>query len=498
MNKIVLRIVAGTALLLTQCALGADWLQSGFDAAHSGFNPLERQISPATASSLAQRFETSLPESIAGGAVLLTGVSMSAGTRDVLYLTASSGNLLALDAASGAVLWSKLAQTQGYTHSTPAVDPNRQYVYSYTGDGKVHKFRVGDGEEILDQGWPQLVTLKPNVEHGASALAIGTTADGARYLYAVTNGYMGDGGDYQGHLTTINLATGEQTVFNALCSDVPVHFIDGGAPGINDCASHRAGIWGRPGATFDAVTGRVYIVTANGDYDAAFGGFNWGDSVLALSASGQADGGVPLDSYTPVNYEELDTSDVDLGSGSLAIIGNVPGIAGRYAVVEGKDTQLRLLSLDDLSGAGGPRNVGGELALTSQSFVCKCSMPQPAVWTAPDGSIWVYAVIDGLDAYQITIKQGRPELTWRWRADGMNAYSAYSPVVANGVVFAVGYGVSLLDATTGDVLQQIEDWTLDGRRREPIVANGHLYVVTQNALKVYAPDGIFVGGFDVE
>ena len=114
--------------------------------------------------------------------------------------------------------------------SSPAIDPDRAYVYAYGLDGFVHKYEVGNGGEVTTDGWPELVTLKPDVERVAGGLTIATSAT-TSYLYVVTNSFF-DGGDYQGHLTTIDLASGNQNVFNTLCSDNPTHLDHAG----NDCA----------------------------------------------------------------------------------------------------------------------------------------------------------------------------------------------------------------------------------------------------------------------
>src|SRR6185369_15619403 len=145
-----------------------------------------------------------------------------AGTKDLLFVTAQNGRLAAFDAADGSVVW--FANTSGTspTESSPAIDPNRSFVYSYGVDGKVHKYQIGDGVEITGNGWPQIATLKPNVEKGASAISFGVSG-GTTYLYMVNDGYIGDAGDYQGHLTAINLSTNAQKVFNTLCSDITIH-----------------------------------------------------------------------------------------------------------------------------------------------------------------------------------------------------------------------------------------------------------------------------------
>src|SRR5262249_55201584 len=144
---------------------------------------------------------------------------------DLLFLTTKAGHIVALDAATGATVWShQPSTTPRYTTSSPAVDPNRLYVYSYGLEGRVHKYQVGDGTEITTAGWPERGTHKPGVEKCSPPLSIAVTDSGAVYLYVANGGYPGDAGDYQGHITAINLATGAQNVFNADCSDQTVHF----------------------------------------------------------------------------------------------------------------------------------------------------------------------------------------------------------------------------------------------------------------------------------
>ena len=240
-------------------------------------------------------------------------------------MTAQNGRTTAYDAFDGSVVWSVTTSGTSPTESSPAIDPNREFVYAYGIDGKAHKYNIGNGSEVSAGGWPQIATLKPTVEKGASALAFAVT-QGTTYLYVVNDGYVGDGGDYQGHITSIDLTTGTQTVFNTLCSDVTIHMILNGQNGVNGCSSRRNGIWGRPGATYDAGTDRVYITTGNGPFNAHTGGKNWGDSVLALKPDGTgAGGGMPMDSYTPTDLAALESGDVDLGVG----LADDPEAAGR-------------------------------------------------------------------------------------------------------------------------------------------------------------------------
>ena len=221
----------------------ADWLQWGYDQTHTGNNVDESTISVDNVSQLTRRYQVTISSNANVAPVFASSIGTPSGTKDLLFVTSQNGRLTAFDAADGSVVWSKDTAGVSPTESSPAIDPNREFVYSYGVDGKVHKYQIGDGTEITTGGWPEVATAKPSAEKGASAIAFGISG-GTTYLYVVNNGYVGDGGDYQGHLTTINLATGAQTVFNSLCSDITIHMVLNGTPGTNDCVERQSGIWG--------------------------------------------------------------------------------------------------------------------------------------------------------------------------------------------------------------------------------------------------------------
>ena len=486
---------AGTAFAPVQdtsafscSAAGAyDWPQFGFDSAHSGNNPLETSVSRANVGSLARVFSVALPEIADGAPVLASGVPTAAGARNLLFVTTKAGRVVALDGHSGATVWSTTPPSgPKYTTSSPALDPSRQFVYGYALDGFVHKYGIADGLEVTTGGWPELTTLKPDVEKGSSALGF-ATAGAETYLYMPNGGYPGDQGDYQGHDTAIRLSDGSQKVFNTLCSDRTVHFDESG--GANDCPHVQSAVWARPGVVYDARTGRIYGVTGNGEFDGNAGGHEWGDTVFAITPDGAGSGGNPLDTYTPTNFQDLDDSDLDLGSTAPALLPiSDTRIAHALAVQSGKDGQLRLLDLSNLSGQGGPGHVGGEIQILPLPHGGPV-LTQPAVWTNPsDGSVWVFvangAAINGLQV--VVDGSGHPTLVSRWTVGTMGS----SPIVANGMVFVAGSGrIAALDPTTGSTLWS--DSGIGGIHWEsPILANGVLYITDESSrLTAYAPGG---------
>lgn len=455
-------------------ATSYNWLQFDGDPQHSGNNRQETILAQANVSNLTQLFRVTLPEVADGAPAYLGNVATPSGTRDLLFVTSKAGHIVALDARTGATVWTKqygpgtckINNSGGpcYTTSSPAVDPSLLYVYSYGLDGYVHKYQVGDGTEITTGGWPELTSLKGFNEKGSSALAIATAGGGTPYLYVSQAGYPGDAGDYQGHIAAINLNTGAQNVFNTVCSDQTVHFVE--QPGPPDCyPTVQSAVWARPGVVYDSATNRIYLATGNGDF--APTSHDWGDTALALNPDGTGTGGGPLDSYTPTNYQSLQNADTDLGSTAPALL-PVPSSSTiqHLAVQGGKDAILRLLDLDNLSGQGGPGHTGGEIA-TVNVPQGGAVLTQPAVWVDGGGTTWLFvASYNGISALKLTVTQGTPGLQPVWQS----GTGGSSPVVANGVLYrAISGAVVAYAPTTG---QQLWQGSIGGIHWEsPIVAN---------------------------
>src|SRR4029079_1930624 len=98
-----------------------------------------------------------------GAPVLLQSVATSSGVRDLVFAATREGHPLALDANSGQEIWRRqhgagdciilayladFGPIPCYTTSSPAIDPNRLYVYAYGLDGYAHKYRDADGLEL--------------------------------------------------------------------------------------------------------------------------------------------------------------------------------------------------------------------------------------------------------------------------------------------------------------------------------------------------------------
>ncbi|TWP54307.1 PQQ-binding-like beta-propeller repeat protein [Lentzea tibetensis] len=456
-----------------------DWLQFGLDQTKSANNTLETAIGLDNVARLKPLFKTPLNDVPDGAPVLLTGVATSDGMRDLVYLQGERGKVSAFDARTGAHVWSKTFTGSGIANASPALDPNRQFLYANTNDGMVHKLKVADGTEIIGGGWPQ----QAGPGKASSALTIGTATDGTSYLYASNQG--------NGHVTTINLATGTQHVFSLACANRPdTHF---GTPGGPTCDVRGPNPWAR-GPSFDPVLQRLFQMGGSNNGNTWVPGKVWRQSWVALAPDGSTQlrdgGGYPVDSYTPTDWEASVKSDRDIGSGGLLILPkNISAKYPHLGVQPGKDRKIRLLNIANLSGKGGPGHLGGELQLFDFPDM-SMMRSQGAVWTNPaDGKVWVFVPGEkGIAGFQVEVDaQGNPRISLKWTIWNTWTTSAF---VANGVLYAANGGGEKTHTFKARELQAINPvtgavvWTGaigEHHWSSPIMANGVLYMIDGNS-----------------
>ena len=186
----VLVLMAPMLTMASGCLIS--WLQFGGGDGHSSNNTSETTLTASNVSSLHRVWQANLGDTADGAPVYLLNASTPSGNMSLVFATTRGGRIVAVNEATGAVVWSKTfgpgtcrinnGSTPCYTTSSPAIDPNGQYVYSYGLDG-VHKLAVSDGAETLTGGWPELVTRKGWDEKGSSALSMAKAKNGVTFLY---------------------------------------------------------------------------------------------------------------------------------------------------------------------------------------------------------------------------------------------------------------------------------------------------------------------------
>jgi hypothetical protein len=380
-----------------------DWTQFGHDLSRSSAAPGATAITGENADSL-RRQQVTLPGTVDASAIFLHGVEIGGTNHDALFMTTTYGKTLAIDASTGATLWTYtppsyegLAGSRQITTSTPVADPDRQFIYASSPDGRVQKLAVSDGRAV----WSTAITKLPTREKIASPLGYFRGR-----VVATTGGYIGDAPPYQGHVAELDASTGTLVhVWNSLCSDRQ-ELIDP-----STCNASDSAIWGRAGAVIDSTSGNIFVATGNAPWD---GVTNWGDAALELNA----DATQLLGNFTPLNTDELNSTDADLGSTSPVLLG------GGLVAQGGKDGKIRLLSLSAMAGPVSHKD--GELQVVSTPSGADL-FTAPAVWH-DGGTTWMFAA-DGGGTEAWVVDGGR--LTSRWK----NSNGGTSPVVAGGLLY---------------------------------------------------------------
>ncbi len=451
----VLGIIGGLGAAAQQA--GSDWTQFGWDLAGSSASSGPTGITAANAASLSRR-QVRLDGTVDASAIYLHGVSVNGAKHDVFFVTTSYGKTIAVDADEGAILWeytpSKYASwagTRQITNSTPAADPDRQYIYAAAPDGTVEKLAISDGHAL----WTTPITLLPLREKIASPLRVSRG-----HVVAVTGGYVGDRPPYQGHVAILDAQSGKLLhVWNSLCSN------RAGLIQPTSCPDTQSAIWGRAGPVIDAATGDIFVATGNGPYD---GKTSWGDSVIELNF----DATRMLGNYTPANNAELNDRDQDLGSTSPVLLGD--GILAQG----GKDGLIRLLSIKAIAGTAAHQD--HELQSVSTPSGTRL-FTAPAVWRH-GGETWMFAADNGGTAAW-TFKSGKLVAMWK------NSHGGTSPVVAGGLLYVYDPdgGLRIYDPVKGNQVAGLDAGS--GHWNSPIAVDGKVALPEGSANK-HASSGV--------
>jgi hypothetical protein len=275
----------------------------------------------------------------------------------------------------------------------------------------------------------------------------------------------------------------------------------------------NGGIWQSGQAPAADAGGHVYLMTGNGDFNAASGGQNYGNSFVKLKLEGSQI--VVKDYFTPCNFPFLNQLDLDLGSGGPVLL---PGTPSRI-VSGGKQGVLYVLDRDDMgkhSGAGGPDCQNANIVQQVSAFGAVTQGGEthhgnihgsPVYWQGPDAArVYAWGENNHLKAYKYS--QGKLQETnspaqsvYRpphGMPGGMLAISANGNQAGSGILWAVvpldgdanrqrGVQGIVLALDAGDVSRTL--WTseqfsdrdrlgLFAKFNPPLVANGRVYVPT--------------------
>jgi hypothetical protein len=423
---------AGASAASANSVVGADADQLGTSwSPNAGISPAQ-----VNANDFGQLYDVTLPPVVVNGADVAPGeiYAQPVVADGVLLVVTEADNAYGLNPATGAVEWSEnfgapfqattincgdLVPTVGVT-GTPVVDTSTGIAYfatdttpqpPATGQAlwQMQAVNIATGAEVVNF---------PVAIQGAAANAPSKAFDPVYQMQrpglALVNGEVYAAfGSHCDESTWYGWIAGVSTA-GALSIWVDVT----GASGLG------AGIWGPGGLVVDS-SGNLYFATGNGDTPAAGPGLGvpqpegLGGCVVKLSTATSTP--QLADYFCPSDAANLNSYDVDLGSGSPTGLPASFGTAQEpdLLVQVGKSGEVYLLDRDNLGGVDqGP---GGTDNVVSETGPRGGAWSHPAVWPGDGGYVYITTGSPGansggssgeLDIYQRVVTSGAVSLNW--------------------------------------------------------------------------------------
>ena len=503
-----------------------DWTTSGFDAQRSSWVRSDAKISPQSVRS--PRFQLAWKRKLDNEPRLLNSLTAPAlydfyigyrGFRSLGFLGGSSDRIFVIDTDLARVEWQKSfgsdrpppgdidcpgGMTANVTRPTPIGLP---FLAGPRGFGRRSPATSGVGDP--GQG---AVTLKrvirrpagvssPDAKPARQRAVVNPYIGVTRYVYALA-------ADGRLHALYVSNGDSNKTPLKFLPPNANAHgliVVDGVAYAATTkgCGGVEDGVW-----ALDMETRKVYHWKAEGGV-AGLAGPSFGpDGILYVATSGNMSSLVSLDPKTLRPTGRYTSEGVELTSSPLV----VDYRGSDLVALTGDDGRIRLLQGADLEG----NPVHLSPVYSSADFTPGAL----ATWRGPDGAAWIVAPSGGrtassvnfpmtngsvsngaLTAWKIVDQEGVPALDPGWVSRDM--VSPLSPIIVNGVVFAVSSGefrsndssigaverarrsspavLYALDGASGQVLWESGDSIASFARGMALSAGGgYVYLVTHD------------------
>jgi outer membrane protein assembly factor BamB len=501
------------------------------DNARTGQNTQEATltISNVAYTTFGKLFSVPVDGKVYAQPLILTNVSIGGGTHNVVYVATEHDSVYAIDAGNGTVYWhtSFINPSAGITAvssgdincpdvgpeygitSTPVIDPSTGtiYVVAKTKENgsyfvRLHALNAGMGAEKIKIGGAVITgtaggrSFDPKQQETRPALLL----ENGHVIIA--SGSHCDSATYYGWVFSYSASTlAQEAIFNAAPN---------GTGGLN------AGIWMSGAGVASDASGNLYFATGNGTYDENTSTpVDFGDSIVKLNPPSGGVFSVPPDWFTPLDQEHLQSCDLDLGSGGVLLLPDLPaGFAHRHLLVQAaKEGTIYLVDRDNMG-----KHCEG---CTQDNIVQELSQVLSGTWGMP--AYWNGYVYFGTadHSQQCLGNVSYPIKSYSFNVGGSGVLSS-SPVSSTPVGFswpgptptisASGNSNGILwlldNSSSGSSCCQVlhaynaanlsnelyssssAPWNIDVpggsvKFAVPTVANGKVYVGTQNSVVVY-------------
>ena len=345
-----------------------------YNVARDGLNPQETILtqSNVTSTQFGKIGFLAVDGKVDAEPLYLAAVTINTQLRNVLYVATEHDSVYAFDADTGVQLWTTSilgsAETTSDDHncaqimpeigitSTPVIDrkqgPNGTlFTVGMSKDAtgayhqRLHALDITTGKEIT--GSPTEITatypgMGDNTQNGNVVFDPSQYAERTGLLLLNGNIYTGwtshcDSGLYTGWVMAYSESTLQQTQLLNLTPN-----------------GHEGSIWMSGGGIAADSQGNIYLLDANGTFDATLdaNGFptkgDYGNAMVKLSTSGKL---AVADYFEMYNTESESNEDLDLGSGGALLLPDqtdANGIVHHLIVGAGKDKNIYLADRDNL------------------------------------------------------------------------------------------------------------------------------------------------------
>jgi Immunoglobulin domain len=492
-----------------------------YDNLRTGQNVNEKTLTPANVNQtkFGKVGSFSVDGHVDAQPLYLSNVTIpGSGTKNVLYVVTEHDSVYAFDADSvngstSTILWQKSMLASGETSSddrgcgqvtpeigitsTPVIDRARNAMYliavSKTSGGtymhRIHALNLTTGADLFG---PTTITASyPGT--GANSTNGRVNFDPRQYnerpglleiggtIYTTWGSHC-DAGPYTSWVMSYNADNLTQT---GVTNMVP--------------NGNEGGIWMAGTAPAADASGNIYFIIGNGDFGTTLdaSGFpankNCGNCFAKISSSAQL---TLLDYFTPLNTVSESNADTDFGSGGPLLLPDVVdsnGATRHLAVGSGKDSIIYVVDRD---------NMGKFNASADNIYQQINGQISGGVWAKPsyfNGTVYYGAVGDSIKAFPIV--SGKLATTPSSHSAHSFGYPGATPSISangatNGIVWVVENGGTAVlhayDATNLTTELYNSNQAAGGRDQfsgnkyiTPMVANGKVYVGTQNSVAAF-------------
>ncbi len=255
----------------------------------------------------------------------------------------------------------------------------------------------------------------------------------------------------------------------------------------------EGGIWQSGAAPAVDENGNIYLMAGNGTTSITTGGIDYSEALINFNFTGSAL--AISDYFLPTNFQSLNNSDLDLGSGAPMLIPTQPTAPTELLVAAGKQGVVYLV---DRTNLGKFSALGNQVLQTLPAGTVPTAHSMPAYW---QNNIYFCGVSDFLKSYLLS--NGLLSTSATSQSPAKFGYPGATPAVSangakNGIVWAISTAqgsfawLHAYDAV--NVGRELYNTGQNPTRDQggllvkfnvPTIANGKVYVPTLGQLDVY-------------